>query len=324
MTKNRALKRRVRARARRTGESYTAALQHFRPIESTAPPMPIDSTGIQVRLAVAQTGLRRDHSDEQAFAAAGDEVRTLMHRASTAGADIVQFPEATLCFPDKQALSRDADDLTEADWQRFAWDALDREIDSIRDTARSLRLWTVLGAQHREPTAPAGNRPTTSLLIIDPTGDIAARYDERVLSRSKQAYLYAPGSAAAVIDIDGFRIGFTSGLEVLFPNLFSDYEADDVDCVLFSTAGPAEPAEADTLASSACTHALHNGIWIGYAVTSDKAPFAPSGVIKPDGTWATRCPIETRPGIAVADLTKRTDHPGRTWRRTMLASLPRG
>ena len=246
-----------------------------------------------------------------------------MHRAKAAGADIVQFPEATLCFPDKQALSRSADELTEADWQRFAWDALEREIDSIRDTARSLRLWTVLGAQHREPSAPAGTRPTTSLLVIDPAGAIAVRYDERVLSRSKQAYLYAPGFAPAVIDLNGLRIGFASGLEVLFPELFSDYEADDVDCVLFSTAGPAEPAEADTLASSACTHALHNGIWIGYAVTSDKAPFAPSGVIRPGGTWATRCPTEPRPRHRSADLTKRTDHPGRTWRRTMLASLPR-
>ena len=117
--------------------------------------------------------------------------------------------------------------------------------------------------------------------MIDPGGTVSARYDERLLSRSKQAYLYAAGAAGVVIDVHGVRLGLASGLGAPFPQVFSDYESQDVDCVLFSTAGPGDATEADTLASSVRTHALQNGLWIGYAVPSDKAPYAAAGVIAP-------------------------------------------
>ena len=213
MTRNRALKRRVRARARRTGESYTAALRHLRSAE-TSPPAP---PGEPVRLPRSgwrspRPTFQRNPSDDRAFSSAGDEVRRLMHRARTAGADLVGFPEATLCFPDKQALSRTADELTEADGT-FAWDALDREIHEIREAAGTLSLWTVLGAQHRDPTAPTDTRPTTGLLVIDPAGEIAARYDERMLSRSKQAYPRGPDrpvrSSTSTASGSGWRPGST-------------------------------------------------------------------------------------------------------------------
>lgn len=322
MTANRALKRRVRARAHRTGESYTAALRHFRSLEGETVPTTPDRSPAQLRLAVAQTSFRTDPGAAHAFQAAGAEVRRLMRQARAAGADVLQLPEATLCFPDKRSLSRDRDQVTEADWSRFAWESLASEIDQIRDTAGSLRLWTVLGAQQPHPSDRSA-RPATSLLVIDPTGTVVARYDERLLSRSKQAYLYAAGTEGVVIEVRGLRIALASGLEVLFPHLFSDYERQDVDCVLFSTAGPGEPAEADTLASSARTHALQNGLWVGYAVPSDKAPYASAGIIAPGGAWAARCPSEVTPAVAVAEISRRPDHPGRAWRRELLQSPTR-
>jgi predicted amidohydrolase len=319
MTANRALKRRVRARARRTGESYTAALRHFRSHQGETVPTTPDLP--QLRLAVAQTTFRTEPGDTQAFREAGAEVRRLMGEARAVDADVIQLAEATLCFPDKRALSRDPDQLTEADWTRFAWESSEDEIEQIRSAAASLRLWTVLGAQQRHQSDPPGNRPTTSLLVIDPEGTVVARYDERLLSRSKQAYLYAAGTHGVVIDVLGLRIALASGLEVLFPHLFSDYERQGVDCVLFSTAGPGDPTEADSLASSARTHALQNGMWVGYAVPSDKAPYAPAGIIAPGGAWAARCPTRVTPAIAVSDVTRRPEHPGRTWRRDMLETL---
>ena len=168
-----------------------------------------------------------------------------------------------------------------------------------------------------EPAA----RPRTSLIVIDPRGEIVSCYDERALSRSKRSYLYEAGTQAVVIEINGLRIGLASGLEVLFPNLFSDYEADGVDCVLFSTAGTPDPAEGGSLTSSARTHALHNQLWIGYAVPSDKAPYAPAGILAPGGAWAGQCCDQDVPDLAIADLTGRPDSPGRTWRRELLQSL---
>jgi predicted amidohydrolase len=270
-----------------------------------------------VRLAVAQTTHRRDPGDVEALRAAGVEARALMRRASALGADLVQFPESTLCFPDKMALSRVHDQPAEADWDRFSWSALEAEISAVRATARELRVWTILGAQHREPGSA---RPRTSLFVIDAQGSIHCRYDERLLSRSKQTYLYESGSGSSTFEVNGLRFGCTSGLEVLFPDLFSDYEAEGVDCVLFSTAGPADPAEADTLASSARTHALQNGVWVSYAVPSDKAPFAAAGVIRPGGEWAARCTERVEPGVVVVDVAPRPDGAGREWRRSMLTS----
>jgi predicted amidohydrolase len=316
MTANRSFKRRVRARAARTGEAYTAALRHLRTTEGAIVPTTPSHPGT-VRLAVAQTTHRRDPGDVEAFRSAGAEARTLMRRAAALGADLIQFPEATLCFPDKMALSRQPDQLAEADWARFPWAALDAEIDAVRATARELQVWTVLGAQHREP---GSTRPRTSLLVIDAQGSIHRRYDERLLSRSKQAYLYESGSRSTTFEVNGLQFGCTSGLEVLFPDLFSDYEAEGVDCVLFSTAGPADPTEADTLASSARTHALQNGVWVSYAVPSDKAPFAAAGVIAPGGEWAARCTERVDPDVVVVDVSSRPDGAGREWRRSMLTS----
>ena len=315
MTANRSFKRRVRARAARTGEAYTAALRHLRTTEGATVPTTQPSSPVTLRLAVAQTTLREDPGDTAGFRAAGSEVRALMGAARTQGADLVHFPEATLCFPGKLALSSRPGQLAEADWQRFDWQALQTELTAIRATARELGLWTVLGAQHREPGSP---RPRTSLFVLDRQGRLHCRYDERLLSRSKQTYLYQPGTSTTTFQLGGVRFGCTSGLEVLFPDLYSDYEADGVDCVLFSTTGPSDPADADSLASSARTHALQNGLWISYAVPSDKAPFAAAGVLQPGGQWAARCPDRVEPAVVVVDIGPRPDGAPRDWRRTML------
>ena len=121
---------------------------------------------------MAQTTFRTDPGDDRAFREAGAEIRRLMRQAQAAGADAVQFPEAALCFPDKRSLSRDPDLVTEADWTRFAWGSSQQEIDLIRTAAGSLRLWTVLGAQQPHPSDPSdpSGRPTTSLLVINPSG----------------------------------------------------------------------------------------------------------------------------------------------------------
>src|SRR3954470_14931674 len=78
MTRNGNLKRRVRARAAKTGESYTAALRHVRPAS--------------FRLAVAQTQVPADPGDAEAIRAGGRQVRDLMQAAHHAGAPCGRLP----------------------------------------------------------------------------------------------------------------------------------------------------------------------------------------------------------------------------------------
>ena len=95
MTENRNLKRAVRARAARTGESYTAALRQVRGPDQTVGPR-------RLRLAVAQSAAPPDPRDTAALRAAGAELRALMREARAGGARLVHFPEGATCCPAKR------------------------------------------------------------------------------------------------------------------------------------------------------------------------------------------------------------------------------
>src|ERR1700704_3234551 len=101
MTENGNLKRRVRARAAKTGESYTAALRHVRGSSSKDATPEVKS----VRLAVAQATLYGDPRNIAELRASGLEMRHLMREARQAGARLVHFPEGTTCSPNKRIMS---------------------------------------------------------------------------------------------------------------------------------------------------------------------------------------------------------------------------
>lgn len=107
MTRNGNFKRRVRTRAAKTGESYTSALSHIRAPQATSrtEPQADEPAGKSLRLAVAQTTVRLDPRDADAFRANGAEMRRLMRQARDAGARLLHFSEGTICFPHKRILS---------------------------------------------------------------------------------------------------------------------------------------------------------------------------------------------------------------------------
>jgi predicted amidohydrolase len=315
MTANRSFKRRVRARAAKTGESYTAALRHVRP----APPGDPTALTVRLRLAVAQTVLPTDPRDAAALHGSGQEIRRLMRDASRAGARLVHFPEGATCSPDKKIMSAGGPDTAgPAEWSRFRWDILREELAATARLAGELRLWTVLGSVHGL-TPP--HRPHNSLYVIDGRGQIATRYDERMLSRTKITYMYAPGSAPVTFEVDGVSFGAALGTEAAFPEIFGEYERLGVDCVLFSTHGPGTPVNNGPLARQAQAHAAANGYWVSYAGSAQDAGNAPSGLISPDGAWAARCPPDQVAALAVADLGAGTQDYGRPWRRTARSGI---
>ncbi|GAB2725623.1 carbon-nitrogen hydrolase family protein [Kitasatospora kifunensis] len=295
MTAHRNFKRQVRARAAKTGESYTSALRHFRP----TPPGDVMSEARNpksVRLAVAQTPVREDPRDVDALRESGRQVRVLMREASARGARIVHFPEGAICFPHKLVMSVDGPQAVgPADWDRCQWPVLQAELAAIAELAGELRLWTVIASVHRL-TEP--NRPHNSLYVISDRGEVVTRYDERLLSRTKVSYLYSPGSSPVTFDVDGVRFGCLLGIEIHYPELFAEYEKLDVDCVLLSTTG-VRPGNA---AAQAQGHAAANSYWVSFSVPTQHSATAPSGVIAPGGDWLERCPADGSPAVAVVDL----------------------
>ncbi|MEV6345504.1 carbon-nitrogen hydrolase family protein [Actinoplanes sp. NPDC051851] len=315
MTANRNLKRRVRARAAKTGESYTAALRHFR----TTPrgePMPEHTT---LRLAVAQLTVVPDPGDTAALRESGHRIRALMREAHRAGARLLHLPEGALACPDKRIMSSTGpDEIGPADWSRADWPTLAAELRSIATLAAELRLWTVLGSIH-PLTAP--RRPHLSLFVIADDGTVTTRYDERMLSNTKVSHMYTPGSSPVTFTVDGIRLGCAIGMEAAFPELFLEYERLDVDVVLFSTHGPGTPVNNAPFALQAQALAAANSFWVSYATTAQDAPNAPSGIVTPHGDWLTRCPSSPASAIAVADLDLTAENLARPWRRAARGDL---
>ncbi len=313
MTQNGNLKRRVRARAAKTGESYTAALSHIRKASKDAPEPKLKS----LRLAVAQTSLCDDPRDVAGLRNSGQEMRRLMREAQQAGARLIHFPEGATCSPNKRIMSSTGrDPIGPSDWRRFEWMVLREELNATRALARELGLWTVFGSVH-QLTEP--HRPHNSLYVISDRGELVTRYDERLLSNTKISFMYSPGAIPVTFEIDGLRFGCSLGMEVNFPQIFGEYERLDVDCVLFSTTGNT-PASDRAFAVEALGHAANNRYWVSFAVLA-KGEAALSGIAAPDGYWAARCPVAETPSIVVADIDDNPEDPARPWRRKARAGL---
>jgi predicted amidohydrolase len=308
MTKNHNFKQKVRARSVKTGESYTAARQHLVNSSETDPTSPLPP----LRLATAQMTVHGDPTDLDLLRASGAELRQLMREAREKGARLVHFPEGATCFPHKQVLSSTGSDVVgEADWTRCQWDTLRNELNAIQTAARDLRLWTVFGSVHRL-TPP--HRPHNSLYVLSDRGEVVTRYDERMLSKTKVSFMYAPGATPATFEVDGYRFGCALGMESHFPELFIEYEALGVDCVLFSTTG-GFPSDAPMFASETCGHAAANSYWISFSVPAAHSLGAPSGIVSPTGVWAAQCPSNGCSSVTTFDISIDPSSYSRPWRR---------
>ena len=309
MTNNSNLKRRVRARAAKTGESYTTALKHSLPATTHEPTVELRT----VRLAVAQTIQRRDPSNATELRECGLEMRRLMEQAKEAGARVVHFPEGATCFPHKCMISIDGVAKTgPSDWEHVKWEVLKEELAATAELARELKLWTVIGSIHQ---LSSPHRPHNSMYVLSDSGKLASRYDERMLSRTKISFMYSPGSSSVMFEVDGVRFGCALGMECHFPEIFTDYERIGVDCVLFSTTG-GEPSDGTIFATETQGHAAANTYWVSFSVHAQHSSITPSGVITPRGVWAAQCPQDGRASLAVVEVDNSPGNGARSWRRT--------
>jgi predicted amidohydrolase len=312
MTQNGNLKRRVRARAAKTGESYTAALKHVRQASSDR------SDAKSVRLAVAQTSLFNDPRDISELRASGIEMRRLMNEAHKAGARLVHFPEGATSSPNKRIMSETGPkEIGPSNWTRFEWAVLREELDATSKFARELRLWTVFGSVH-QLTPP--HRPHNSLYIVSDRGELLTRYDERMLSNTKISFMYSPGKVPVTFDVDGVRFGCALGMEAHYPEIFTEYERLDADCILFSTTGET-PAAAPAFAAEVLGHAAINAYWVSYSAHAPQSVATPSGIAAPGGQWAAQCSADGTAAIAAADIRTEPSHPARPWRRMARTDL---
>jgi len=249
-----------------------------RPTSPASQPTPAE----RLRIAIAQT--------EVAFDARvnGPRIRAQMRQAAADGARLIQFTEGAMSGypsgPGKQAL---------AGWD-IDWSALRAELEETAALAADLSLWTVIGAAHRL-TPP--HLPHNSLYVISDRGEIAGRYDKRLLSYSEVTQWYAPGAGPLVFEVDGFRFACLLCIEIQFPELFVECAQLGVDLVLLSTF-----SRDPMFAIQAQGHAACGTFWLGFAVPAQCSDAAPAGLVGPDGRWIAQAPADGQSSLVIADL----------------------
>lgn len=144
-----------------------------------------------------------------------EAVRKLAREAKTGGADYVQTPEMTnVMEANRKAL---LPSLVEED--------RDPSLAAFRELARELKIYFHVGSLAVKVTPEkAANRS----LLIDPAGEIVARYDKIHLfdvelaggESYRESNTYRPGESAVLADLPWGRLGLTICYDLRFPSLY--------------------------------------------------------------------------------------------------------
>jgi predicted amidohydrolase len=252
-----------------------------------------------LRLAVVQSAMYDDPTNAALLRQSGAEIRGFLQQAAADGARLVHFTEGAICFPSKHVMSElGPDEVGAADWTKADWSAWQEELDRIAALVGELGIWAVVPSVHR---LPAPDRPHNSMYVVSDQGKVVARYDERTLSTTKVTWMYSPGKQPVTFDVDGFRFGLALGLDVLFPELFTEYDQLGADGVLVSYATNGV-SHHEHVAVQARGCAVNNTCWISFAVPANPAGGLESGVIDPRGQWVAQAPADGSPAIVLTDL----------------------
>jgi predicted amidohydrolase len=226
--------------------------------------------GMSIVVATAQSLISTDIREN------GFEIRRLMTLAARAGADLIHFPEAAISGYVKSQIS---------EWKMVDWQVLRDELEATARLAGGLGLWVVLGCNH-SLTEP--NCPHNSLYIISNEGKLHTRYDKRYCSHTELNGWYTPGTLPCVFEIKGIRFGCAICIEVQFPEVFMEYLALDVYCVLLSAYSDDAMFAVQARGHAACTNT-----WISFSVPAQMSYETPSQMIAPNGSVLAVCETGT-------------------------------
>lgn len=299
MTANKPFKRRVRVRAARTGESYQAAYHGL--LVRSKEPKPMTAEPSRQSVAVAIHTLEADWSLPTAagLSARRQRIEEMLAEASAAGARLVVFPEGAFGSPGKGVISRSAPTVDEADWSKLDWSALRAELGEIAEAARRYGVWIVIGAPHQ---LSEGRRPHNSLYVISDAGQVVTRYDKRRLSTTEITHMFTPGTEAITFDVDGIKVGLVVGLEMLFPDLFTDYADRGVDLILACSHG------GGIFAQLARSFAAINVVPVALAIPASAGEASAAGVYGWNGPIAV-VSDQSVPQTIVTTVTSRDSEP---------------
>lgn len=147
-----------------------------------------------------------------------ESLRTAAQRAADEGAAMLALPEAA------GLMDRDKDHAR----AQITVEADDPYVDACREVAVQHGLWVHSGSS---PIKVPDGRYLNHTVLIDPVGEIVARYDKIHLfdvfldgrNPTGESDRYAPGQQAVVADSPFGPLGLSICYDLRFPHLFRDY-----------------------------------------------------------------------------------------------------
>lgn len=272
-----------------------------------------------------------------------DNARYIVRQARLAkarGADVAHFPEGALS-------GYAGSDF--ASFEGFDWAVLRECIEDVRQAARRVGIWMVVGSAHR---LSDGHKPHNSLYVIDAAGEVVDRYDKRFCSgdaegRSGELAHYSPGDHSSIWEINGVRCGALICYEYRYPELHRDYKRQGVQLVFHSFhAAHATPDQVRaigarigpdlarhnpaptftypgiTMPAAMTAAAASTHLWISCPNSSARESLWPSLFVRADGVALGRLQ-RNRPGILLSTVDTEEDLYDSTsaWRDRVLAGV---
>lgn len=230
-------------------------------------------------------------------------VRALTDRAAAEGAQLVVLPE---CF---SFLGRkEGDKLAIAE----TLDGRGRVASTLCELAAKHSIWIVGGGT---PEIVPGDirRTHNTALVVDPRGDIAARYRKIHLfdvdipggAVLRESDATAPGAALVAVDVAGAKVGVSICYDLRFPELYRRLVKDQGAEVLLVPAAFTAHTGAAHWHLLLRARAVENQAWVAAAAQHGKhnekrESYGHSLVVDPWGTVVAEQPAGD--GVVIADL----------------------
>lgn len=220
-----------------------------------------------------------------------EQVREYTGRAAGLGAEVVVFPEATMC-----SFARRPDSVAEP------WDG--PWASGIRAIAAEAGVTVVAGI-----FTSAGDRVSNSLLVTGP--GVEARYDKVHLFDAlghRESERIAPGADPVMIGIGRAKVGLAICYDIRFPGLFTRLARSGAEVILVPASwapGPNKVHQWRTLATARAMDSTCFVVGCGQARPAGPEDSKPTGVghslvVDPYGTVLLE--LGEEPDLAVVDL----------------------
>lgn len=218
-------------------------------------------------------------------------IRHFMRQAADSGATLLHTSEACLSgYPGTDLSS----------FAGYNWDVLRRATSELRQLAKGLNLWLVLGSAH---FLDQQTKPTNCLYLINPDGNIADRYDKCFCAAGDQNH-YSVGDRLVVRDLRGVRFGLAICYDICWPQLYIGYREKGVTLMIHSFHNARAKGKncLDTLnVHQVPTRCADNRMWAVCNNSSQAYSHWGSFIARPDATIPKQLPIN-EPGMLIHDF----------------------